>query len=843
MITERLNHLLKAAVALISLALLGILCVFFIREATKVSKWGVSGEISNTRMELTEDSVYVFERVTESDFTSPPYPVVGDTVVMLNDTAVTIEYVNAFQNTVFVAGYFLPVAYLREGVETTSEIELRYPAKSEYYSVILLQWLRFLIGFGYMGVGLWAFFKRPDSAAVRVFALFCGSMTSFMIAGVNVLEDKFALFDIPFWEVFRQILGGFGLLMAGFWLNLNLLFPHTNRFMQHHPAWAYVACYFFAVAAIISNISYVGLNEKAVDIVVGAGMIGSIAAGFVLLVHNFIRAENRVERRQTQLVLWGTGLGLITFFLLVGIAAFFREWFAERALLLINITFLLLLLSPLSFAYAFGKFGLLEVQGRIRRGTRFVLVGLTLGVVYGAGAVLIGNFVITQLNIESNIPTIVVALVFAMGISPTQKKLRAVLERRFYPERIRLRQMMEGLLEEHDYVGNRTLFWSELESRIRSSLSVESVFPVLAGINGAQFMMAERDATPFCRESSFVLRLAKERRPLLVDEMIASERVELSVDENEWLHSRRIALVMPLVTNQRLVGFLGMGFKLEDEDYAPEELRILNSYAPQLAMASENIRLVEENVEKRRLEEQMAIARRIQQGLLPQSLPETPGLEVAAGSRFSLEVAGDYYDVMTPNETQTVFAVGDVSGKGAGAALLMANLQASMRTAIGLGVRLSDTVARVSDLIYHNTPPEQYITFVVGLYDAANGELRYVNAGHNPPVVVRANGESELLDIGGLILGCLPGSQYEEGVVQLSPGDLVMMFTDGISEAMNDANEEYGEERIREFVVRNRTLPCTEILSALEEDVIAFCGREPNEDDSTFLIARRKYEL
>jgi sigma-B regulation protein RsbU (phosphoserine phosphatase) len=362
---------------------------------------------------------------------------------------------------------------------------------------------------------------------------------------------------------------------------------------------------------------------------------------------------------------------------------------------------------------------------------------------------------------------------------------------------------------------------------------------VLAGNNGSQFRIAEQDLTPFRYESSFLSRLEKERRPLLVDEMIASERVELSDDEHEWLLSRRIALVMPLVTNQRLIGFLGMGFKLEDEDYAPEELRILNSYAPQLAMASENIRLVEENVEKRRLEEQMAMARRIQEGFLPQTLPDTPGLEVAAGSRFSLEVAGDYYDIITQNETQTVIAVGDVSGKGAGAALLMANLQASLRTAVGIGVRLSDVVARISDLIYRNTPPEQYITFVVGLYDAASGELRYVNAGHNPPILIRSNGETELLDVGGLILGCLPGSQYEEGVVKLQPGDLVMMFTDGISEAMNDEDEEYGEERIKEFIVRNRALPCTEILSTLEADVVAFCGREPNEDDSTFLIARR----
>jgi sigma-B regulation protein RsbU (phosphoserine phosphatase) len=212
---------------------------------------------------------------------------------------------------------------------------------------------------------------------------------------------------------------------------------------------------------------------------------------------------------------------------------------------------------------------------------------------------------------------------------------------------------------------------------------------------------------------------------------------------------------------------------------------------------------------------------------------------VAAGSRFSLEVAGDYYDVITVDDTQTVLAVGDVSGKGAGAALLMANLQASLRTAIGVGVKLSDAVARINDLIHRNTSPEQYITFIVGVFNSATSEFVYVNAGHNSPIVIRANGETELLETGGLILGCLPGVAYEEGVVRLNSGDLLFMFTDGVSEAMNDDNEEFGEDRIRDFIVVHRTLSPSDILSQLEEAVNHFCGREPNEDDSTVLIARR----
>jgi sigma-B regulation protein RsbU (phosphoserine phosphatase) len=127
----------------------------------------------------------------------------------------------------------------------------------------------------------------------------------------------------------------------------------------------------------------------------------------------------------------------------------------------------------------------------------------------------------------------------------------------------------------------------------------------------------------------------------------------------------------------------------------------------------------------------------------------------------------------------------------------------------------------------------------VGVFDDAASEFVYVNAGHNSPIVIRANGETELLETGGLILGCLPGMAYNEGVVKMNCGDLIFMFTDGVSEAMNDEDEEFGEDRIRDFIIAHRTLPPAEILSQLEAAVNHFCGREPNEDDSTVLIARK----
>ena len=140
-----------------------------------------------------------------------------------------------------------------------------------------------------------------------------------------------------------------------------------------------------------------------------------------------------------------------------------------------------------------------------------------------------------------------------------------------------------------------------------------------------------------------------------------------------------------------------------------------------------------------------------------------------------------------------MLAVGDVSGKGAGAALLMANLQASLRTAVGMGIPLSDVVLRINDLIHRNTPPEQFITFFVGIFNPKTREFTYVNAGHNPPMLFRCGTGIETLDVGGLLLGTFTGIAYQQATVTLEPDDVLLLYTDGVSEAMNEAEEEFGE--------------------------------------------------
>ena len=836
MSSSRLNSAIRVLTGLIGLALFGYFMLFFVREYTKMSGWHHSGGLWS-ETQVVSDSLVIFSRVESTDFISGTIPHAGDTVTSVNDSAVTVARLNSYFDSLRAPGLEVPVEFLHAGTVERAMVRTRTPPQYVYVLEVILQALRFLIAGLSIGVGLWAFFARPDSAGVRALAFFGFAMGSFMIVGVQVNSSRHAAFAIPFMDQIHQALQFLMILFGAFWLNLQLLFPRPAKLMRDHPVWAYLICYAPLVIVALGMLAFAILKRPVQPVAAAGGIIIllQIVSGFVLLAFRYKRAQDRLERRQTRLVFLGSGIGLT---LLVVMIIFIAVWGQTipggqiGLLILINVTFMALLLSPLSFAYAFGRYRLLEVEGKLRRGTRYLLtiallIGLLLALAYIIGKYLQGNTVGT-----------LILFLFAASLVPLTTYVKRQLEKWFYPERLRLRRMIRDFLEHALSIPDKETFWSELQLKLREGLRIDRVHPVLLISGNGHYSCMVLGATPFTTQSVFLERLARERRPVLVDEVIASAKVQLTPDEVEWFEVQRVGLVLPLVSHSSLIGFLGLGQKTEQEDYAAEELRILDSLSSQIAMASENIRLLEENIVKRQLEEQLQIARRIQQGFLPQEIPPTVGLEIAAGSRFCLDVAGDYYDVIPLDDGRTVLAVGDVSGKGAGAALLMANLQASLRTAVGMGNSLDNVVERVNDLIFRNTPPEQYITFFVGIFDSSDSSLTYVNAGHNPPLLIRNHGENRPLDIGGVILGFLPGMKYDQEQVFLTPGDLIIMYTDGVSEAMNSTEEEFGEARISSSVINQRAEPVQIILTSLEREVVTFRGSELFEDDFTLLLVR-----
>jgi len=240
------------------------------------------------------------------------------------------------------------------------------------------------------------------------------------------------------------------------------------------------------------------------------------------------------------------------------------------------------------------------------------------------------------------------------------------------------------------------------------------------------------------------------------------------------------------------------------------------------------------------MEEDLKIARQIQQGLLPLQLPDIPAYELAAINLPSRQVGGDYYDVIPLDEHRFVIAIGDVSGKGTPAALLMSNVQASLRALAPLGGTLPSTTKRINDLTCKNTGGDKFITLIWGILDPSQHLFRYVNAGHNHPFLLRQDGTVERLSAGGLILGMMTtAGPYEEGTVAIGRGDVLFFFTDGVSEAMNGRDEDFTEERLDAVLRSLRGASVSEVIDSVEKSVSDHVGEAPQADDLTMLALKR----
>jgi phosphoserine phosphatase RsbU/P len=332
--------------------------------------------------------------------------------------------------------------------------------------------------------------------------------------------------------------------------------------------------------------------------------------------------------------------------------------------------------------------------------------------------------------------------------------------------------------------------------------------------------------------------LAKMTRLVLLDEEAPEELVPVR-DEG-------FALAIPLRMQDVTRGILLLGPKASGQPYDAEDVDLLTALGQLALTAIENARGIEARLENQRIEEELRLAREIQERLLPRKLPAIEGIELAALNLPSRYVAGDYYDALALDKNRLLVAVGDVSGKGLPASLLMANLQACFHVvAASLAertVELSTATSRVNRVIHRNTSITTFITFFWGLYDREGGVLRYVNAGHNPPLLIRKSGDVETLDEGGVLLGVLADAPYAQGEVRLEPGDVVALYTDGITEAWSVTNpdDEFGEERLLAVLRQAHERPAAAILDELREAVRTHTSDGPLDDDLTVVILCRR---
>ncbi len=302
----------------------------------------------------------------------------------------------------------------------------------------------------------------------------------------------------------------------------------------------------------------------------------------------------------------------------------------------------------------------------------------------------------------------------------------------------------------------------------------------------------------------------------------------------------RSMMAVPLQTNDRVIGLIYVDQPHFIREFAKEDLNLLTVLANVAAIRIEHQRLAEVEQVERMHAKELEQAADIQRRLLPTRVPAVEGLDIAGHNSACRGVGGDYYDFFKYPDGRLALLVGDVAGKGMPAALMMSSLQARVQVLAEENLDVATLVARLNRTIATNCPSNRFITFFFGLVDPATGEVCYTNAGHNPPLLVRRSGEVERLEGGGMILGILAKAGYEQRSARLDPGDILVLFSDGVTEATPaDRDEEFGEERLAEVLRAHAAEPTSAIIASVLQSLNDWSQGAPPADDVTLVIARR----
>lgn len=329
----------------------------------------------------------------------------------------------------------------------------------------------------------------------------------------------------------------------------------------------------------------------------------------------------------------------------------------------------------------------------------------------------------------------------------------------------------------------------------------------------------------------------KDCSPFEIKNVINSKELKTNYPD---LFEIGVLLVVPMQIKNETKGLILLGQRRTGEEYVKSDVEFISSVGSLAIISIENVKLFEETLEKQRMEKDLELARTIQQNLLPDKIASLNNFEISAFNKSARQVGGDYYDIVKLDENRTLFAIADVSGKGVQAALLMANLQAFLQSVAKQNFPLAEATNLINDLVSGNTTMGSFITFFWGILDDSTKELTYVNAGHNPPLLVRED-ELTKLKKGGMILGVMETTiPYDYEKIQLNKNDKVFLFTDGITEAMNKDQEEYGDENLEKFVMKLSEYSSEDALNKLNEEITNFTKGADQSDDITCLVINVK---
>jgi len=700
-----------------------------------------------------------------------------------------------------------------------------------------LHWLAlYLLGLFFVVIGYVVGISKPRERIPQLF--FFLSITCMIFFNNQVRSAGVS------WALINAILSA--VLFPAIFVHFFLHFPFTKEAVERHrflvPSIYLLTALQSAATGIIQRLN-LSIGQWFPNL-----FLLYIPAGFLVYYSSYRKVKAPEERRRLRVVLWGTLIGILSFVYVLAYIALYRG--TSISLVLYpwrGIPILFVTAIPLSFGYAVVRYRLMNIEIVVKRSLIYAIITATvaaiyLGIVFGIGSLL--RDVIGQNN-----PVLIIGgiLIIALVFDPLKQRIQNFVDRRFYRERYNYQKALVEFSQTLPTLMNLDEIMESVTSSILDRMHVKGVAVCLYDETGSNCTTVLQRGMSSWRldfpktEHSLVELLERTRSPQVLYNLRYDRELDLSDEDKEKIMEAGVVLVVPMFSRDRLIGILHLAPKESEKPYSEEDIDLLQTVASQAAIAIENARLHKAEIEKQRIEEELTMARRIQQGLLPKESPKIVGLDIAGISIPATTVGGDYYDFIKLDDQRLLVVVGDVSGKGMSAALYMSKIQGMIQFASRVYRSPKDILVEVNRRIYDGIERKSFITMIIALFDLSTRKVTICRAGHNPALVA-SDGQVSFLKLRGMGLGLEPGlifgHELEMFDEELKPGKLFLFYSDGLTEAMNERREQFGEERILTSIRNYNTVSAEVLQHTVIDSLRSFRGNAEPNDDVTVVVVK-----
>lgn len=702
----------------------------------------------------------------------------------------------------------------------------------------------FLLGLGFVLVSLFVVFARPEGSIQREFARY-GIFTLFFF-GMSIISVG-GPYD-PAWKVYSLLSIAMlaRILAPPVFVTFFLHFPVRRASADKHWVIALLYAGSILTAGVLATRmfgSWEFTEMRWLRLTAALTPFAYFLGGLAVFTHGYFTRTAPDARRQLRPILLSALIGIAAF-IYVTILTTMQPLvlYLEPCRLL---PVLLIVGIPPAFGYAIIKHRLMDVTLIVRRSIIYAVItaalaAIYLGVVFGLGSLLSDALGEADNTLLVMIAVVVIAILF----DPLKQRIQRIVDRVFYQERYNYQKALLEFSNELPRQMNLDQILHSVVNRISTTMHLEKASVSLCDEREGCRVLAQGIAEELCmfdRRADGVIALLERSRNAQSFALLDEDPRMIDTEDRRRLKESGVILMVPMFIQDRLIGSINVGPKLSGRPYSQEDIDLLSTVASQAAIAIENARLHRSEIEKQKITEQLKIAQRIQQGLLPKENPRSPRLDVSGISIPAYTVGGDYYDYIELPDNRLLVAVGDVSGKGMSAALYMSKVQGLIRFAAHLYDRPGEILSKVNHLIYEGMERNSFITLILALFDFNADTVTVCRAGHMPPLIAM-NGDFRFVESDGMGLGLEPGEVFdkslEEIVFPLKTHGLILLYSDGLTEAMNGEMHEFGEDRVFAMVQAASGMSPADLQDLLIKEVDKHRNGAEQNDDITLVVIR-----